>query len=241
MRVNRGPRENGHRPAVDPLFRSAAVWHGSRVIAVVLTGNLDDGTRGLSAVKRCGGISVVQDPEDALYPSMPVSAIHNVGADHIVTLSRVPDLLARLARSPTDAPTKAPSTVEVETLMSERQDDEDDVLDRIASRSALTCPGCHGALWELKDGDLLNFRCHIGHAISPDALINGHSKDLEATLWAAIRGFEETAMIAERIADRSLAAGEDVTRDKFVARSQAAHEHAQKLRQPIDGLPVTAD
>ncbi|HEY2942055.1 MAG TPA: chemotaxis protein CheB [Vicinamibacteria bacterium] len=241
MRLTRGPRENGHRPAVDPLFRSAAVAHGPRVIGVVLTGNLDDGTRGLRAVKRCGGISVVQDPENALYPSMPASALQNTPVDHCVPLARLPALLAELAGSPAGPPLRVPTMVEAESSMDARQEDEEDLLDRIGTRSSLTCPECHGALWELKDGNLVNFRCHVGHAFSPDALFGGHSEDLEAALWAAVRGFEESAMIAERIAERGRASGEDTQGQRFAARAQAARQHAQKLRQLIDTLPVMAE
>ena len=97
LRLTRGARENLHRPAIDPLFRSAALAHGPRVIGVVLTGSLDDGTAGLSAVKRCGGTAVVQDPSDASHPSMPAAALKNVAVDHSVPLSEMAALLARLA------------------------------------------------------------------------------------------------------------------------------------------------
>ena len=238
VQVTRGPRENRHRPAVDPLFRSAAVAYGPRVIGVVLTGNLDDGTRGLSAVKRCGGLAVVQDPDDALYPSMPSSALRNTPVDHIATLADLPALLRRLVCEPPAPPASPPSRVEVEAGMSERETDESALLDRVGHRSALTCPECHGALWELEDGNLLNFRCHVGHAFSSNALLMDHSKELEASLWAAVRGFEESATIADRIAERR---AEDSVGDEFVARARAAREHAQRLRELIDQLPVTAE
>lgn len=167
MGVNRGPRENWHRPAVDPLFRSAAVAYGPRVIGVILTGNLDDGTRGLSAVKRCGGLAVVQDPNEALYPSMPASALHSTQVDHVTRLSDLPALLTRLARMPAGESMQPPPMVEVESRMSGRETDEEELLDRIGTRSSLTCPECHGALWGLEDGNLLNFRCHVGHASRP--------------------------------------------------------------------------
>ena len=125
--------------------------------------------------------------------------------------------------------------------MDEREEDNQDILDHFGKRSPLTCPECHGALWELTDEHLSNFRCHVGHAYSPDALLSGHSQDLEGTLWAAIRGFEESAMMAERVVERHAGTGDDGLQERFAERARAARDHAQKLRQLIDALPVMAE
>jgi two-component system, chemotaxis family, protein-glutamate methylesterase/glutaminase len=130
--------------------------------------------------------------------------------------------------------------VEVANRMSERETDEEEVLDRIGTHRSLTCPECHGALWEVADGNLSNFRCHVGHAFSPSTLLTSLSRNLEASLWAAIRGFEENAIIAERIAGRLVPGGEAV-RERFIARARTARGHAQELRQLIDRLPVSVE
>jgi two-component system chemotaxis response regulator CheB len=237
LRLTRSARENLHRPAIDPLFRSAAVAHGPRVIGVVLTGDLDDGTAGLSAVKRCGGTAVVQDPRDAAHPSMPQSALKNVTVDHCVPVLEMAALLARLAGGAVTGPAPpVPATVKAEDCMIERQQDDEEVLDRIGSRSTVTCPECNGTLWELSD-DPVQFRCHVGHAYSPRTLMAEHARRLEDALWAAIRSFEESASLSERVAARFQTAEADVL-ERLKLRGRTATQHAQELRKLIDALPV---
>jgi len=237
LRLTRGARENVHRPAVDPLFRSAAVAHGPRVIGVVLTGALDDGTAGLSAVKRCGGVAIVQDPRDASYPSMPANALKNVAVDHCVPVSEMAALLARLAGGAVTAPAPPPpAAIKAEDCMTERQQDDEDVLDKIGSRSTITCPECSGTLWELSD-DPVQFRCHVGHAYSPRTLMAQHTRRLEDALWAAIRSFEESASLSDRVAARFQERDPDSV-ERLKLRGQAAQEHAKELRKLIDALPV---
>lgn len=237
MRLTRGARENLNRPAIDPLFRSAAVAFGSRVIGVVLTGFLDDGTAGLSAVKRCGGVAVVQDPADAAYPSMPAAALKNVAVDHSVPIGAMAELLTRLVAAPVKGPgPPAPAGVKAEDAMTEKQTDEEDVLDRIGSRSTVTCPECNGTLWELRD-DPVQFRCHVGHAFSPRTLVSEHTRRLEDALWAAVRGFEEKSTIAERVAAR-VEGRDPEALERLRGRARTAKEHARVLREVIDTLPV---
>ena len=237
LRLTRSARENLHRPAIDPLFRSAAVAHGPRVIGVVLTGELDDGTAGLSAVKRCGGTAVVQDPGDAAHPSMPQSALKNVTVDHCVPVLEMSALLARLAGGTVTGPAPpVPATVKAEDCMIERQQDDEEVLDRIGTRSTVTCPECQGTLWELSD-DPVQFRCHVGHAYSPRTLMAEHTRRLEDALWAAIRSFEESASLSERVAARFQGADADVM-ERLKLRGRTATLHAQELRKLIDALPV---
>jgi chemotaxis methyl-accepting protein methylase len=177
VHLARGPRENGHRPAVDALFRSAAREYGSRVIGVVLSGALDDGTAGLAAIKARGGLAVVQEPADALYPNMPESALRLVRVDVIQPAAAMGALLARLAAEPAGGATPAaPAEMEVEV----------DV-------SGFSCPDCNGVLWEIRDGALERFRCRVGHAWSPEGLMTQQSEGLEAALWIAMRSLEERA------------------------------------------------
>jgi two-component system, chemotaxis family, protein-glutamate methylesterase/glutaminase len=236
LRLTRSARENLHRPAIDPLFRSAAVAHGPRVIGVVLTGELDDGTAGLSAVKRCGGTAVVQDPRDAAHPSMPQSALKNVAVDHCVPVSDMAALLAHLAGGVVGPAPPAPATIKAEDCMIERQQDDEEILDRIGSRSTVTCPECNGTLWELSD-DPVQFRCHVGHAYSPRTLMAEHTHRLEDALWAAVRHFEESASLSERVAARYQAAEPDVL-ERLQLRGRTAEQHARELRKLIDALPV---
>jgi two-component system, chemotaxis family, protein-glutamate methylesterase/glutaminase len=182
VHLSRGPRENGHRPAVDPLFRSAAHQYASRVIGVVLSGALDDGTAGLTAVKSRGGLAVVQEPGDALYPGMPDSALEHVRVDHVVPTADMGALLARITAEPSpEAPGSAPDHMEVEVQVEgfslEAMEGE-----RPGRPSGFSCPDCNGVLWEIQDGQLQRFRCRVGHAWSPESLLTQQSEALEAAL-----------------------------------------------------------
>ena len=204
VRAVMSAKENRHRPAVDPLFRSAARHHGSRVIGVILTGALDDGAAGLAAVKGQGGVAVVQDPEEAQFPSMPQSAMNRTAVDHCVPLAELPELLARLVGEGVEhAPRPVPEALAVETRITTMERPEPEDVARLGRPSMFTCPECHGALFEIDDDRTLRFRCHVGHALTAEALAAEQSHALEATLWAAVRAFEERAELADRMAARA--------------------------------------
>src|SRR3954470_23315068 len=174
VHLARGPRENGHRPAVDALFRSAARAYGGRVVGVVLSGALDDGTAGLVAVKHRGGLAVVQDPNDALYAGMPRSALANVQVEYCLPLADIPPALARLAREPADTQKGAgpvADDLEIETDLAELDLATLQSAERAGTPSGFGCPDCGGSLWELKEGTLVRFRCRVGHAWSGDSLL----------------------------------------------------------------------
>ena len=175
IHLSHGPKENHHRPAINPLFRSAATAYGSRVIGVVLTGMLDDGTAGLAEIKRRGGVAVVQDPSDAMFPSMPANAIRYVEADHVVPLKEIAPLLARLAV------TRRVAVVREEPMET--------------TKTAITCPECRGPLWQEKQGEIVEFRCRVGHTYSPLSLAQEHDETLERTLWSTMVTLEEAADI----------------------------------------------
>ncbi len=242
IRLVSGARENLHRPAIDPLFRSAAIAYGRRVIGVVLTGALDDGTAGLRAVKRCGGLAVVQDPADASYPSMPQSALRNVDVDHCVPLAEIPTLLERLIRPPLpDAPQLvAPPDLKLEVGMA-AMDSNEDKLDRIGNRSTFTCPECHGTLWEMSEEGVLRFRCHVGHAYAAETLVAQQSGRLEDALWAAVRGFEENAKLASRMSERARGRADEDLEKRFRQRAETAHQHADQIRTLLDRLDAAAE
>jgi two-component system chemotaxis response regulator CheB len=229
MRVVRGPRENRHRPAVDPLFRSAAAAFGSRTIGVVLTGNLDDGTSGLWAIKAGGGIAVVQDPADALYPGMPESALRNVEIDHRVKLAEIAPLLAKLAREPAAAGTP-PARAGLETEFTMMEGTIDDMA-KLGQPSSFTCPTCNGPLWELRDGNFPRYRCHTGHAFSPESLRAAQGDEVENALYAALRAMQEQAALSRRVTERI---GEQLpqvraTRDAKVRELEASTDVLRRM------------
>jgi two-component system chemotaxis response regulator CheB len=205
IHLTRGPRENGHRPAIDPLFRSAARAFGPRVIAVLLSGALDDGVAGLAAVKRRGGVTVVQDPDDALYAGMPKSAIQRVAIDHVLPSAELAPLLARLAGEPAAAKGghHAMTPEDLEPLDPAEVGTADIETGPLPGPpTALTCPDCGGALWELVSGDLVRYRCHVGHAYTADSLVAAQADTLESALWSALRALEEKAELSRRMAER---------------------------------------
>jgi len=203
VRVIRGPKENRHRPAVDPLFRSAAWAYGPRVVGVVLTGTLDDGTAGLWAIKSCGGVAVVQDPMDAAYPGMPTSALQNVDVDYSVPLDQLGPLLDKLARQSVanHVNAQSPEKLKLETQFTMMQRDIRD-MNALGQPSAFTCPSCRGALWELHDGQLVRYRCHTGHAFSTESLLAEQSESIENALYSAVRALEEKATAMQSLASR---------------------------------------
>jgi two-component system chemotaxis response regulator CheB len=192
VRLVRGPRENRNRPAVDPLFRTAARAYGRRVVGVVLSGTLDDGTAGLMAIKRLGGVAIVQDPDDALFAGMPQSAIENVEVDHVVPLDFVADLLDKLAREPVEETEEesVPEDLDKEAAIEALDLAAIENGERPGTPSTFACPECGGTLWELQEGELTRFRCRVGHAFSPDSLLAEQSEALETALWSAFRALE---------------------------------------------------
>ena len=237
VRVIHGPRENRYRPAVDPLFRSAAVAYGPRVVGVVLTGALDDGTVGMIAVKQCGGVAVVQDPREAIYSGMPSSVMRSVEVDYSVRLAEIAPLLARLSREPAaEGVFKVDEDLETENKIAEQEMNPEELfeaIERIGKISTVTCPECHGALWELRDSDHLRFRCHVGHAFSADSLVAEQTESLEMALWSAVRALEEKMSLARRMAARSRQRNFERAARGFEEKARAAQQQADTLRQLI--------
>lgn len=196
--AGRGPKENRFRPAVDPLFRSAAQTYGPRVIGVILTGSLDDGTAGLWTVKQLGGIAVVQDPADALVPSMPINACAHVQVDHCVPLREIAGLLVRLA---TEDIAEAggytvPEPVRIEVSIARADPALEAGVEKLGEPSIYACPECHGVLLQITEGGRVRFRCHTGHAYSLETLMSDMDEAIEESLWTSIRTLQEKAMLA---------------------------------------------
>ncbi len=191
MLVTKGARENRYRPAIDPLFRSAAVAYGKGVIGIILTGYLDDGTSGMSAIKRCGGICIAQDPADAAHPDMPQSVIKNVGTDYCVPLAQMGALLEKLAARKIGVRKKPPADLVIEAKIAQRVVSDLKSVETLGDQVPFNCPDCGGVLWQMKHSEQLRYRCHTGHAFSSAALLARQSEKTEETLWVALRMFEE--------------------------------------------------
>ncbi len=239
VRLSRGPTENGHRPSVDVLFRTGAEVYGPRVVAVVLTGNLDDGTVGLAIVKKHGGMAIVQDPAEADYPSMPRSAIASVEVDHILPIAGIAPLLVDLVHQPLDDP-EPPRRTEGATAIKEELEQGKDREGKGAP-SGLTCPDCGGSLFEREESGLVHYRCRTGHAYSSGSLLAKQTESLEASLWAAVRALEENAALARRMERRtqpsrkhSVAIGL-----RYAKRAEEAERHADVLRGILMEEPRT--
>jgi two-component system chemotaxis response regulator CheB len=230
VRLSRAPTENAQRPAVDVLFRSAAQSYGPRCVGVVLTGNLDDGTVGLAVVKKHGGLAVVQDPEEADYPSMPLSAIQNVAVDHIVPLDGIAALLQKLVLEPEEEETltPAPEGEDVKDKLEHGVDPEEHGIP-----SDLTCPECGGSLRESRIDDVAHFRCRTGHAYSPETLLAKQGDVVDAAIWAAVRALLENAALARRMERRLKQGGRGghMMEERYERRAREAERHAEVLRR----------
>lgn len=235
IRVTRGPKENRFRPAVDSLFRSAAYSFGPRVIGVVLTGALDDGTAGLWAVKDRGGIAIVQHPQEAMYPSMPESALRNVAVDYQPRMAEMAPLLVQL--------TGEAFAVERSALVSEAMEIEasialgDNSLQKgvlkLGSLSPYTCPECHGVLVQVQEGKLVRFRCHTGHGFSMDSLLAEVSESIDESLWNTLRVIEESILLLYHTAELARANQDDEMARRLIQKGEEAEQRAQRIREVV--------
>lgn len=225
--LRRGPRENASRPAVDALFRSAAASLRSRVIGVVLSGSLSDGSAGLRAIKRCGGTAIVQEPDDALVPSMPRNALRHADVDYVRPAAAMPALLAELARQPAGPFPEVPFDIRLEATIAAQELADMKVDQMLGKVSPFTCPECHGALWEIRDGPMLRFRCHVGHAYTADAVLAAQSDEIDRMLGTLQRAHQERAALARRMAAQERAVERHNLADQL---EQRAHEYEEDAR-----------
>jgi two-component system chemotaxis response regulator CheB len=252
VRVRKGPRENGHRPAIDPLFRSAAITeYAQRTIAVVLSGYLDDGAAGLYAIRRRGGMSIVQDPSDALADQLPVRALEYAGADFVLPAEQIGVKLAELVDGVNTMPASKKPRVRVPRDNGKRKSETVSVNgitpnalvaypeEGEGTPSVFACPECHGVLWEIKEGKSVRYRCRTGHSYSEATLNDELSRAGETALWAAMRALEEKASMARRVADSANGPGTWKRRLEEEAGTYATH--AEILRKMILGEPLAEE
>ena len=238
IRLVHGPKENLHRPSIDTLFRSASRWCGPRVIGLVLTGARDDGAVGMRAIKQRGGITIVQDPAEATFPSMPMSVMQQIKVDYSLPLREIAPLLYKLCREETgeEGSYPVPDQMEIEAKIAEQGMDGGDLIasvERLGRISKLTCPDCHGALWEINDKDILRFRCHVGHAFSAESLSDGQTEMLEVALWSAVRALEEKMILARRMVERARQENHTRVAAMFERRAQEAERNSSVIREVL--------
>jgi len=235
MRISRGPKENRFRPAIDPLFRSAAYVHGSRVIGIILSGALDDGTAGLWTIKKRGGICIVQDPMDANVSAMPRNAIQAVRVDHILPVSEIPELLKQLIQESIpdengyhdvseDIGIKREIDIAMGNAASPYEKYEEGDL------TPYTCPECQGVLTALREGSRIRFRCHTGHAFSADSLLAAVTEQIEENLWTAVRSIQESVLLLNHMGDHFAEQNQPRLAAVFFKKAKDAEDRLRLVR-----------
>ena len=233
VRLSHGPKESGHRPAIDPLFRSAARVYGERVIGVILSGMLDDGSAGLRMIRRHGGSTMVQEPAEALFPQMPQNAIDAASPQHVAPVAEIARLIATHAG-------RSVKGGEIDKAMSAHVSSNGEppplgAADAPGSPTGIACPECHGVMWAADDEDSPEFACRVGHAYSSQSLFEAHAESVEAALWAAVRSLQEQSSLTRHLAGRAKRRGDKLTAAHLQNRSRTADEQATT----IEALLVT--
>ncbi|MGN6666551.1 MAG: chemotaxis protein CheB [Trinickia sp.] len=230
VRTVRGPKENFARPAIDPLFRSAAVSRGPRVIAAVLTGHLDDGTAGLAAVRACGGLAMVEDPQHAHAPDMPRNAMKGTPPDYVLPIGTLASTIGALAGSAVAECPVPPAGLSVETdVMLDSNSIEK--MTRIGDLTGIACPECGGALWRLNEPPPARYRCHTGHAFGAESLRAASDHVIESSLWQALRALHEKKALNDERAEYLMSVGEEKNAQHFAAQARDAERAAYQLEQ----------
>lgn len=233
LRLGLGPRENNARPAIDPLFRSAALCRGPRAIGAVLTGTLGDGAAGLSALKQFGGITVVQDPRDATFPEMPTAALNYSKPNHVVSLAAMPALFDKLVRESAGRPVPITEALEYEVNLASGGRGTMSEMDRIGQRSVLTCPDCHGIMWEINEGELTRYRCHVGHAYSAELMSVALDENFRRAFGSALRALDERLALVRNLERQASSSGRAQLAKIWAGKAREFEEVAKVIRDSI--------
>jgi len=231
--LTRGPRENGHRPAIDVLFRSAARVHRSKVVGVVLSGGRDDGSAGLYAIKARGGVAIVQDPKEAVTPNMPKNALNMVDVDFCLPIREIAEVLVELASGKATDVTESPDGGNaIEDQATVDRPTSEPPGDQIP----LTCPECDGPLYAVKDGELALFQCFVGHRFSPESLSEEHTEALERALWTATRKLKERVVLHQNLLEQKRNKGEQELFKRLEESVTTARNDLKLLREILDRI-----
>jgi two-component system chemotaxis response regulator CheB len=237
VRVTRGPKESRSRPSIDVLFRSASTAYGPRVIGVILSGMLDDGTAGLWAVKDKGGVALVQDPREAMYASMPESAIEHVEVDFVGPVEALAAMVTNLVETPHEPaearPRGASERHRIEDLIAMEGNGLKAGVMELGKVSKYTCPDCHGVLVQVEEGSIVRFRCHTGHAFSMQTLLSEVNEAIDKGLWDTLRAIEERVLLLRQMEDIARRAGKAVEADRCKAQADDALKRLQPLRDLV--------
>jgi len=233
--LGKGPAEGRWRPSIDVTLRSAAVGYDSRCIGIVLTGMLDDGTVGMEAVKRCGGYTIIQDPNEADYPDMPLSVQRSLAVDACLPLAGIPaEVMNYIQTNPKAA--NIPDDLRFEARLAKQAATDPANLPALGTHSFYSCPDCGGGLWEMKNGQITRFRCHIGHSYTQEELLEEQKRAADQTLWVALRTMEEKHQLLKNIAAREVAAGQQVLSRDHYARAGELANYIGRLKEFIFSL-----
>lgn len=227
-----GPEENRWRPSIDVLFRSAAAAYSTRVIGVVLTGSLDDGTTGMLAIKRSGGTCIVQDPNEAEYPDMPLSVLNNMEVDCCIPLHEMGETIFETIKS-TPEEIAAPQDVIIESEIAERVVVDYENVKQLGVKSIYACPDCGGGLWNIskENGKPDRYRCHIGHSYSEKDLVVKQGEILESTLWTALRIMEERRNLLKKMEDDNNKKGLSKMAASYQEKGAGIQFHVDKMKE----------
>lgn len=242
--LGEGPRENNARPAIDPMLRSAAVCCGSRAIGVVLTGTLGDGASGLWAVHQAGGITLVQDPANAAFAEMPLTALNRAKPDHVAALKDMPALLTSLAHEPAGEAKPLPRSVKYEVEIARTGRSDMDQVDEFGRRSVLACPDCGGVMWELDEGELSRFRCHVGHTYTAELMSLALDESLRRALASALRALEERTALARKLYHQAKNGDHRLLAETWGGKVKEFERETEIIRQStsrMDRLAAQAD
>jgi two-component system, chemotaxis family, protein-glutamate methylesterase/glutaminase len=235
VRLWKGPQENRQRPAVDQLFRSAAAVYGASVVGVVLSGALDDGAAGLGAIKTAGGLAIVQAPADAAVPDMPRNALEYVAVDYALPAPEIAALLVRLVGTVPLAGDEAQPVLSALEAPADQPSPPDPAQGHQPELAPVTCPDCHGNLWEFMDGALMRYQCRTGHSYSRQSLFAAHDESVERALWAGLRALEENAVLARRLGQEAQDRGHVHSARHYRQRLVRTEESIRVLKQVLEG------